>query len=129
MDIISEAVKKGATKGKRKEKSKGKGKSDTGTGKKGWKYSPETHDEGAHSEYTSYTAQEKNLGTLIQKEEWGERRWQDNTRWEWGPYEHEYVAHSRKTERKQKKKTEHQVEDGRHMGVPKGSRGEVGVDY
>ena len=55
--------------------------------------------EEAKSDYTSYTAQEKNRGTLKHQEAWGQGCWEDGSRWEWRPYEYKNVWISRKEER------------------------------
>ena len=50
-----------------------------------------TQGEETKSGYTSYTAREKNWGAMKQKEEWGGRCRQDNSRWGWSYVERKYV--------------------------------------
>ena len=73
LDSISETAEDGTRKGKGKVQGRARGENDTAVGKTGSKCSTVTQGEGANSEYTSYTAKEKNCGTLKQQEEWGER--------------------------------------------------------
>ena len=100
LESISETAEKGTSKGKGKEQGKAKGKSGTAVGTEGGKCSTGTQGETANIEYTSYTARERNWGTLKQKEEWGKRFRQDASRWEWSSREHKYVYIGRKPERK-----------------------------
>ena len=73
LESISETAEKGASKGRGKEQGKSKGKSGAAVGAKGTKCATGEHDERANSEYTSYTARERNWGPLKQKEEWEKR--------------------------------------------------------
>ena len=72
---INETAEKGISKGKGKDKGKPKVKSSTSHSTKGSKYPIEirsvAQDDRANSEYTSYTARERNWGVLKKQEEWG----------------------------------------------------------
>ena len=84
LEIISETADKGTNNGKGELHGKPRGKHDAnGVGKstKGEKGSTATQHEEAMSEYTSYTAQEKNWGALKHQEEWGENSYGDISRW------------------------------------------------
>ena len=71
MEISSETAEKGTGKGKGKDKGKPKGKSSKGISTKGSRNPIQRQGDKENSEYTSYTARERNWGILKQKKEWG----------------------------------------------------------
>ena len=131
LDSISETAEKGTIKGIGKEQGKVKGKSDTVAGKKGSKCSTGAHDE-ARTVNTQATRRKQRTGERRNSKKNWERDGGKITRdWDGSRANASMSTTVGRWDENQKKKKKagHQVEDGRHMGMSNGSRGEVGIAY